>query len=230
MLSSSGVASQSNDTQHPLAGLKARYLDAQIHGDRRGAIRLVLDEGIAKGASVFELQSEVIQAAQRDIGQLWQENQISVAQEHMATAISQMALARLYDEAERAPSNEKRITMACVEGELHDLPSRLVADALDLAGFDMRFLGADVSTETLLAKLSAERPDLLALSVTMDFNLPALRTTVTRVRERWGKRIPIIVGGRACTVENLVSELGVDGTASDASAIVSCAQRLLGLA
>jgi hypothetical protein len=44
----------------------------------------VLEQGIGAGASVFDVQVEVIQAAQREIGRLWQENQISIAEEHMA--------------------------------------------------------------------------------------------------------------------------------------------------
>ncbi len=37
---------------------------------------------------------DVIQKTQREIGRLWQENRITIADEHVATAISQLALAR----------------------------------------------------------------------------------------------------------------------------------------
>lgn len=217
-------------THDPLPELKTRYLHAQLAGNRREALRVVMDEGIARGASVIDLQVQVIQEAQREIGRLWQENQISVAQEHMATAISQMALAQLYDEAPRAPSNDKKVLVACVQGELHDFPARLVADTLDLAGFDVRYLGSDIPTDDLLDEVSTHRPDLLALSATMDFNLPALRAAVLAVRARPNGRLPIVIGGAACsTLQNLAAELGVEGAGANAHDMISNARRLLGL-
>ena len=139
-----------------LASLRQRYLAAQLAGNRREALRVVVGEGIALGLSVLDLQLHVIQEAQREIGRLWQENEINIAQEHMATAISHMALAQLYDEAPHAPSNHKKVVVACVEGELHDFPARLVADALDLSGFEVRYLGADVPLHSLLPLLASE--------------------------------------------------------------------------
>lgn len=210
--------------------LKTRYLTAQLAGNRREALRLVIDEGLERGASVLDVQLKVIQEAQREIGRLWQENVISIAQEHMATAISTMALSHLYDYAARSPSNGKKVVVACVEGELHDFPARLVADALDLAGFDVRYLGASVPTDSLLPLLAQEKPDLLALSVTMTFNVPALRTAVERVRAETRGALPIALGGGACQwVKGIAQELGADVTGYDASELVAAASRLLGV-
>lgn len=210
--------------------LKTRYVAAQLAGNRREALRLVIEEGIEKGATVLEVQLQVVQEAQREIGRLWQENTISIAQEHLATAISNMALSHIYDFAPRAPSNGKKIVVACVEGELHDFPARLVADALDLAGFDVRYLGASVPTDSLLAFLAQEKPDLLALSATMTFNVPSLRATAQRVRAETGGALPIAIGGGACAwMKGIADELGADATGCDASEMVAAASRLLGV-
>jgi methanogenic corrinoid protein MtbC1 len=214
-----------------LSELRRRYLAAQLAGNRREALRLVIDEGLERGASVLDVQLNVIQEAQREIGRLWQENSISIAQEHMATAISSMALSHLFDRAPRAPSNGKLVLVACVEGELHDFPARLVADSLDLAGFDVRYLGASVPTDSLLHMISSDEPDLLALSTTMTFNVPALRTALARVREHTGGKLPIVIGGSACGwVKNVAEELAADGTAGDAAETVRVISRLLGVA
>lgn len=212
-----------------LADLRQRYLAAQLAGNRREALRVVMHDGLGFGISVPDLQRHVIQEAQREIGRLWQENEINIAQEHMATAISHMALAQLYDEAPHAPPNHKKVIVACVAGELHDFPARLVADALDLAGFALRYLGADVPLHGLLSMLAQEKPDLLALSATMAFNLPSLRAMVKEVRSAWPE-LPIVIGGAACLdVRGLATELGVAGSSSDATEMVALAQQLLGL-
>ncbi|HET7402993.1 MAG TPA: B12-binding domain-containing protein, partial [Usitatibacter sp.] len=70
-----------NGGAHALGHLFGRYLEAQLSGDRREAVRLVLEEGIGEGHSVRTLQAGVVQAAQREIGRLWQQNRISIAQE-----------------------------------------------------------------------------------------------------------------------------------------------------
>ncbi len=80
---------------------------------------------------------------------------------------------------------------------MHDLPARLVADALDLAGYDTHLLGADVPTGSLINVLELESPNLLALSITMSFHAAALRRQVKSVRDHTGGRLPIAVGALA---------------------------------
>ena len=208
--------------------LRQRFLAAQLTGDRRTALRLTLDACLEQGASILDVQLKVIQEAQRELGRLWEEDRINIAQEHMATAIAQLALAHLYQHAAPIESAGQRIMVACVEGELHEFPARIVSDALDLAGFSVKYLGANVPTESLLAIISAELPDLLALSVTMSFNTPALRSAVSQVREQTQGRLPIIIGGHACRwAKGLADELGVAGTAADAAEVVGLAQKIL---
>lgn len=212
-----------------LDGLRDRYLQAQLAGNRREAIRLLIEDGLGGGAGVIELQAQVIQAAQNEIGRLWQQNRVTVAQEHMASAISQLGLAALFERAAPAAPLDKKLVLACVTGELHDLPARLVADFLDLAGFDVRYLGADVPLDDLVRMIDAERPDLIGLSVTMSFNVPALRTAVARVRAAIDR--PIFIGGHATTwAPALADELGVFTAGATPAEVVATARRLVGLA
>lgn len=211
-----------------LAGLRERYLAAQLRGDRREAVKVVVDEGLTNGATSLELQEQVIQAAQREIGRLWQENVISIAQEHMATAISNLTLAQLFERATHAPRNGKRVLVACVEGEQHEFPARLVADALDLAGFDVRFVGANVPTDSLLEMIAFDKPDLVALSATMSFHGPSMRAAVARIRHAH-RDLPIAVGGGACIWLQGMT-LDADASARTASELVDVARRVLKVA
>ena len=213
----------------PLADLKEQYLRAQLAGDRREAVRLVVEEGLAnRGATIVELQSQVIGAAQDEIGRLWQMNLVTIAQEHMATAISHLSLAALFERARVAAPLDKKIVIACVEGELHDLPARLVSDMLEINGFDVRFLGASVPHEHLVALVRDERPALIGLSVTMSFNLSALREAVARLRVVTDA--PIFVGGHALAWSaGIDSELGLHAAGATPDAVLSTARQLTGL-
>lgn len=212
-----------------LISLREQYLAAQLAGNRKEALRLLVDEGLLRGVPLQVIHLEIIQQAQYEIGRLWQENIISVAQEHLATAISQLALAHLYRHLPRDPPNGKLIVVACVEGELHEVGARMASDFLEMAGFDVRFLGANLPPEHLARMVGEVRPDLLALSVTMSYHLPALRKAVECVRNVM-PALPIAVGGLAFRwAPGLERELDVSFLGKDARELVASACRTLGV-
>lgn len=213
-------------TTDTIAVIRESYLSAQLAGNRREALRLLVDEGILRGIPLPTLHLDVIQKAQWEIGRKWQENEISVAQEHMATAISQLALSHLYRHLQRDPPNGRQVMVTCVEGELHELGARMASDFLEMAGFDVRFLGANVPTEHLVREVREAKPDLLAFSVTMTYHLPALRKAVAAVREV-APAVPMAVGGLAFTwVPGVEAELGVPFFGKDARELVAAACRM----
>jgi methanogenic corrinoid protein MtbC1 len=203
------------------AELSSNYLHAQLSSNRREAIRLLIDDGFNRGASVPSLLLDVIQPAQREIGRLWQENRISIADEHLATAISQVALAHLYQLAPRGAALNRRILVACVEGERHDMGARVLSDLLDFEGFDVFFLGADVPVSSLVDKALAARPDLVVLSMTMTFHQQALRRSVAAIRRELPS-LPIAGGGHAFGwCPELARELSLTLSGTDARELVS---------
>lgn len=211
-----------------LAALRERYLRAQLAGDRREAVRLAVEDGLGVGFKIEQLQEAVIAEAQREIGRLWQLNLVTVAQEHMASAISQLVLAVLFERSPPGRRLGRRIVVACVEGELHDLPARLVADTLEHAGFDVDFLGANVPPSQLCAHIAQVKPDLIALSITMSFHLPALRAALAELAS--ASSVPILVGGHALGWSTTVAaELGVDTCEASATALVAHVSQLTGL-
>jgi methanogenic corrinoid protein MtbC1 len=119
--------------------------------------------------------------------------------------------------------------VACVTGEQHDFPARLLTDALDLAGYEVRFLGADVPEDDLASALRATPPDVLALSITMPFNAGGLRRCVARAREV-APRLPIAVGGHACEWSaELAREVGAQLTARNARDFLAQVDAMLGI-
>ncbi len=211
-----------------LAELCEQYLKAQLAGDRREAVRVVVEEGLEKGQTVPDLHRHVIGGAQLEIGRLWQLNQVSVAQEHMASAISQLALAQLFQNATPAKPIEKRAIIACVDGEQHELPARFVADELELAGFDVSFLGASVPSDTLIDFVRETKPALIGLSVTMSFHLPSARRAIVALRAV--TPVPIMVGGHALGWSpDVLADIGVT-VITQADELVPTALRLVGAA
>lgn len=209
-----------------LNAARKEYLQAQVTGDRRAALRVV-DDALAMGHSARAVRQRVVQAAQQEIGKLWQENRLSIAHEHMATEISQLALVHLFEEAPVPPARGRKIVVACVEGEMHELPARLVADYLESEGYAVRYLSANVPTESLCTALAKDPPDLLALSVTMSFNVSGLRAAVAAIHQRF-PTLKILAGGQALVwAPELAQQLGIVTTGDTPEEIVAGIEQML---
>ena len=200
------------------------YLAALRAGNRRRAIAIV-DEARAAGLDLRTLYLGVFQPALREIGRLWQENEITVAEEHLATAVTQMAMARLYDElCADAPDNGRLLVAACAETERHEVGLRMVCDFLELECWETIYLGSSVPPESLLALVRARRPDVVALSASTLPHLSQLRATVDAIRalDHGGTEPYIVMGGRPFLDDPaLATRLGADATAQDAADAVA---------
>jgi len=167
--------------------------DAVIAGDEyaaRDVVTAALDDGL--GAETVLL--DVIGAVQRRVGTEWAAARINVAQEHAATAINERVIAVLPAHAGRPATRHGRVTVACVDGEWHALPARLLAETLTLRGFHVDYLGAQVPAPHLIAHLHRTAPDAVALSSSIPTRLPAAHATITACQ---AAGVPVIVGGAA---------------------------------
>jgi methanogenic corrinoid protein MtbC1 len=213
---------------NPLSDLAARYLEALLGARRNEASRLVL-AAVESGTSVRSIYMDVFQPAQREMGRLWQTNEVSVAQEHYCTAATQLIMGQLFPQFPMASRNGKRIVVTCVEGELHEVGARMVADFFEMEGWDSYFLGANTPSPGILSAVAERGADILAVSVTIHYNVEAARKLVREVRRSPdSSRLRVMVGGRPFLVApNLWSAVGADASARDADQAIVAAGRLV---
>ncbi len=205
--------------------IRRRYLAAVLAGRRRDAFALV-DGAVDEGMGIRALYLDVFQPVLREVGRLWQENRITVADEHLATAITQAAMARLYDRVFVGDGAAGPLLVAaCAEQERHELGLRMICDVLEMEGWDTVFLGASVPVEDLVSMVVERRPAVVALSAAIAPHLPRVRETIGAIRRAVPEDGPVIaVGGRAFADDpGLGERLGADLTARDA---VEAATRL----
>lgn len=214
----------------PMADLARSYLNALLRGTRQLAATLI-DSAANGGTDVREIYLRVFQPVLYEIGRLWQNNEISVAQEHYASATTQLVMSQLYPHIFNADRRGKVLVAACVSGDLHEIGLRMVADYFEMAGWDTHYLGANVPTPDLLDLMLERRADMLALSVTMIFDLPAIRDTIEAVRKREKcENLPILVGGNPFNIApELWRSVGADGYAPDAAIALKVAEDILAI-
>ncbi|WP_342746864.1 cobalamin B12-binding domain-containing protein [Lentzea kentuckyensis] len=172
--------------------------EAVLDGDEYRATGVVIDAAEELGHEVVLL--DVVSAVQQRVGLEWAANRISVAQEHAITAINERAVTALAITRPRREPVHGRVTVACVDGEWHALPARLLAEVLSLRGFAVDYLGAQVPTPHLITYLHRTNPDVVALSSSIATRLPSAHATMTACQ---ATGVPVMVGGAA---------FGADGT------------------
>jgi methanogenic corrinoid protein MtbC1/DNA-binding XRE family transcriptional regulator len=151
--------------------LAEQYLTALLAGDARGAAAAV-DAARREGLGFHEVLLEVLLPAQREMGGRWERGEVSVAQEHWATEVTTIEVARLRLTFPAARDLGLRAVVAAPEGERHSLAAVSVAALLAWQGWRVDPLGADLPAADLAAFVAARRADLVALSVTLPANLP----------------------------------------------------------
>ncbi|MDA0161137.1 cobalamin-dependent protein [Solirubrobacter ginsenosidimutans] len=194
--------------------LRQRYVDALVAGDQAAAVRLVEDSD----ADVRSLYLDVLQPALYEIGHRWEEAEISVAQEHLATATTQSLMARLAERFVGGTRRGRKVLIACADGELHSIGVRMIADFLDADGWDVLFVGA-LSPSAAVADLArAQAVDVVALSAALPARVPELVNAVRVLRALEPPPV-IAVGGQAFAGDaTRALETGADLFAADAAA------------
>ena len=209
------------------AGLAAEYLRLLLACQRHAAGHLILD-AVDGGMPIREVYLQIFQPCQRELGRLWQAGEVSVAQEHYCTAATQLIMSQLAPRLFTTARNGRRAVIACVAGEAHEVGTRMIADLLELAGWDTIFLGGNVPVKSVVQTLVEHRADLLASSATMMYHLPAMIDLIDAVRAEPGcAALKIMVGGRLFDVEpGLWERVGADGHAANADEACRLADQL----
>lgn len=198
-----------------LRGTADDLWDAVSHGDEYAAYEIVLGAHDA-GADHESLLLDVIGSVQRRVGQEWAANRMSVAREHAATAINDRVVAALSVRHTPSPGQARRgrVTVACVDGEWHALPARLLAEVLRLRGWHVDYLGAQVPATHLIGHLHRTGPDAVALSGSLATRLPTAHATITACQ---AVGVPVLAGGAAFGSDGRYARmLGADAWAPDA--------------
>ena len=172
-----------------------RYLELLLEGDRHGCGEIV-SRFLNDGIPVRTIYVDLLQRSLYEVGERWEHNRISVAREHLATSVTEFLLHLVYPRIFAAEHCGRTAVVACVANEYHQVGAKMVADILELKGWDSFFLGANTPVTELISLIEEKRPDLLALSLGVYFNLTTFLDSLAVVRQAYPE-LPIIAGGQA---------------------------------
>ena len=206
--------------------LRVRFLLAILAGDVHAA-RAAVDAAREAGADADATVIGVIRPALYDVGIRWAAAEIGVGQEHVASATAAIALEHLAEQDAPEPVDEPVAIVSCVEGELHALGARAIADALERHGWRTLYCGASTPVEEVVELARDRGARLVALSVARRTRLIAAQRTAMEVHAL-DSRPMVVVGGQACHRQEDCPAADVVHVGSDFRALVRRLRREIG--
>ncbi len=150
----------------------------------------------SENLTIQELYENIIKKSLYEIGVLWENNKISVATEHLASSIVEAILNELYTKIISAKKINKKVIVACIENEFHQIGIKMISDVFEMNGWNTYFLGANTPIQDLISYVKKIKPDFLAVSLSIYFHLPLLENMVQELKEEFPE-LSILVGGQA---------------------------------
>lgn len=169
-------------------GSRARaavQLEARMLASDEAGAWAVVSQALTSGAEPADIHLRMLIPAMQSIGRRWAESEITVFDEHQATAVATRLTARLGPRFHRRGPSRGHVVVGLVSGDTHALSSAIISDLLRGNGFDVTDLGADTPTESFLEIIDhADGAPVVAVAISSssDDHLPEVRATVQALR------------------------------------------------
>lgn len=206
----------------------SRLRDRLVAGDEPGSWR-ILESALVAGGGPRAAVLQLLAPAMREVGDHWATGQLSVGDEHRATAVATRLVGRLSPAFARPGRSRGSVLLACVPGETHALPVAMLSLVLRGEGYQVIDLGGDTPADSIAAAVPAagRRLRAVGLSVSTSRRSAEIGDAVEAVRSTpWGG--PLLIGGPAVGSRAEAAALGADDWAADAAGVVTILEGLAG--
>jgi len=167
-------------------------------GDLQGSLKIYQE--YIKIFKISDFFDKILKPVMCKIGDDWEDGEISIATEHVASNIAQTLVKIIMEQITRDGDNKK--ILICVPlGEEHHLGCDVLETYLSTKGFKVYNMGTSIPTESILSFIDNNELDAIFLSITLGDNILAGQRLVRKIKEQFD--IPILVGGVAVQQEKI---------------------------
>ena len=175
LMQASRSASQNVDDQRT-ADLVEELLGALLRLDRRAADDTLRHAGTMPFARMID---EIFFPLQRHVGELWEEDALDAAQEHVVSHFVRERLQGMLMALDYGPVSGKLTLCASFPEEQHDIALLGLSVKLAMRNHRIIYVGQRTPIDGLISMMEKHRPQLVCVSVT----LPRARTEVVAVAQ-----------------------------------------------
>ena len=182
------------------------YTNGLLQGDKEKCISIV-EKLITEKTDIKDIYVDLLQRSLYHVGKMWEQGQLSIADEHMGTEITKCLMNKYADKITANKKVGKTALITCVDKEFHEIGARMAADVFELNGWNTYFLGASTPTKEIVKFIEIKKPDVVGLSFSFYMNLLRLLEVIDHIRKNYPDQ-KIIIGGQGINPEkeNLLSK------------------------
>jgi corrinoid protein of di/trimethylamine methyltransferase len=199
-------------------------------GDNEGC-RMATGEALEAGIEPLTIVDEGLSAGIKIVGEKFGNEELFLPDLMMAVEAMKDGMKIVEPELKKSKVEMKSlgtVLIGTVNGDIHDIGKSIVATMLELNGFTVIDLGANVSTQTFVDTIKKVKPQIVGLSALLSTTMREQREVIESVkREGIRDDVQIIVGG-APVSEQWAKEIGADGYGANAELAVQLVKKLIG--
>lgn len=201
-------------------------VDAVLTGKKK-TITALIDQEIKAGASPEQIINDMIIPALHKVGDLYEQRVYFLPQLIYSAEAAHAAFDYLetnYIENGTDVNAKKKVVIATVKGDIHDIGKNLVAMLLRNHGFAVTDLGKDVPARKIVDTAEELDAEVIGLSALITTTAKEMERVIALARQR-GIKAKVMVGGAVVT-EEYSKSIGADAYAADAAGAVKTASML----
>jgi len=182
------------------------YTNSLIQGDKAKCVGIV-EKLLSEKVDIKDIYVDLIQRSLYHIGKMWEQNQISIADEHVGTEITKCMINKYEAKISLNKNVNRSALISCVDKEFHEIGARMAADIFELNGWRTYFSGASTPTREIIKFIGMKKPDIVGLSFNFYMNLLRLFEVIDNIKKKHPEQ-QIIIGGQRINreKENLLSK------------------------
>lgn len=194
--------------------------DHTIDGEREPVVALT-KEALALDIDPLVVLFDALIPALEEVGRLFEAGTFFVPEMLVAAKAMQGAMEELRPLL--AQTDAKPVgtfVMGTVKGDIHDIGKNLCNIMIEGAGFKVVDLGVNVAEETFVEAIREHKPDAVGMSAFLTTTIPMFVPTIEAITKAGFRDDVLIFVGGAPVTQEYCDEVGADGYAPNASALV----------
>lgn len=170
------------------------YTNSLLQGNKERCMQIVEDL-LAESTDIKDIYVDLLQRSMYHIGRMWEQGQLSIADEHIGTEITKSLINKYASKIHSDKKLDKTALIACVDKEFHEIGAKMAADVFELNGWRTYFLGANTPTREIIKFIEVKKPDIVGLSFNFYMNVMRLLEVIDHIKKHFPQQ-QIIVGGQ----------------------------------
>jgi methanogenic corrinoid protein MtbC1 len=176
-----------------ISRLKVKLFEALSNGNLQRAISIY--KNYCKGYDTADFYEDILKPLMYQVGELWQQNKIDVATEHVCSNVTRGLVQAIIDETTSSTRRNETILLCSPEGEQHNLGCCVIESVLLSRGYKVLNASPSAPSDSIMGYIRNAEFDTILISVTLLENMGSAKRLVRSIRAV--SSTPILIGGQA---------------------------------